>query len=92
MAEVGCLNDGNFQNLQVNSKIIHDKVKKNNKVIGIGETGLDFFYKHSDKKIKDYIHKSCSADPDISIKEILQTAADTNFKPPSIPSSVVDSQ
>jgi hypothetical protein len=46
-------------------------------------------YKHSDKKIKDYIHKSCSADLDISIKEILQTAADTNFDTEKIQKSKV---
>ena len=29
---------------------IIDKVSQNNKIIGIGETGLDFYYNHSDKK------------------------------------------
>ena len=33
----------------VNKKKIIEIVKKNNKIIGIGETGLDFFYKHSNK-------------------------------------------
>tara|TARA_Y100000590_G_scaffold135543_1_gene155047 strand:- start:9853 stop:10632 length:780 start_codon:yes stop_codon:yes gene_type:complete len=36
----------------VNSKFICDKIKKNNKIIGVGETGLDFYYNHSDKKIQ----------------------------------------
>ena len=27
-------------------------IKKNEKIIGIGETGLDFYYNHSDKKNK----------------------------------------
>lgn len=40
------------KNLKVNSKIIYEEVKKNNKVIGIGETGLDFFYENSEKKIQ----------------------------------------
>jgi len=33
----------------VSSKEIVDNVKSNNKIIGVGETGLDFFYNHSDK-------------------------------------------
>lgn len=40
----------NFQ--QVNSNFILNIKKKYNKIIGIGETGLDFFYNHSDKKIQ----------------------------------------
>ena len=35
---------------KVDSKFILNIKKNNNKVIGIGETGLDFFYNHSDKK------------------------------------------
>ncbi len=34
---------------QVHKKKIIETVKKNNKIIGVGETGLDFFYKHSNK-------------------------------------------
>ena len=33
----------------VSSKDIVYNVKSNNKIIGVGETGLDFFYNHSDK-------------------------------------------
>ena len=36
--------------LAINSKKIITKIKANNKIIGIGESGLDFFYNHSDKK------------------------------------------
>jgi len=36
-------------NDKVNSDIIIKEVKNNNKIIGIGETGLDFYYNHSDK-------------------------------------------
>ena len=36
----------------VDSKFILDLKKKYKKVIGIGETGLDFYYNHSDKKIQ----------------------------------------
>ena len=34
----------------VNKEIIIKKVNENKKMIGIGETGLDFFYNHSNKK------------------------------------------
>ncbi len=34
----------------VKCKDIIGKVSQNNKIIGIGETGLDFYYNHSDKK------------------------------------------
>jgi len=40
----------NFTN--INSKFISDLKKKNKKIIGIGETGLDYYYNHSDKKIQ----------------------------------------
>jgi|TARA_B110000881_G_C18567395_1_gene513489 TatD DNase family protein len=33
----------------INSKIILNRINSNKKIIGIGETGLDFFYEHSDK-------------------------------------------
>jgi TatD DNase family protein len=33
----------------IDTSIILDKLKKNKKIIGIGETGLDFFYNHSEK-------------------------------------------
>jgi TatD DNase family protein len=38
----------NHQN--INSKDIVKKTCRNKKIIGIGETGLDFYYNHSDKK------------------------------------------
>ena len=34
---------------KVSSDLIIKEVKNNEKIIGIGETGLDFFYIHSDK-------------------------------------------
>ena len=37
------------RNDKVNSDIIIKEVKNNSKIIGIGETGLDFYYNHSDK-------------------------------------------
>ena len=36
-------------NIVTKEEIINN-VKKNNKIIGIGESGLDFYYNHSDKK------------------------------------------
>ena len=40
----------NFKNL--NSVLIQDLQKKNKKIIGIGETGLDYYYNNSNKKIQ----------------------------------------
>ena len=37
---------------KVDSKFIFNLKRKYNKIIGIGETGLDFYYNHSDKKIQ----------------------------------------
>ena len=34
---------------EINSKLIIEKTKMNEKIIGIGETGLDFYYNHSEK-------------------------------------------
>ena len=34
----------------IKKKNINDKININKKIIGIGETGLDFYYNHSDKK------------------------------------------
>tara|TARA_Y100001935_G_C17262766_1_gene487414 strand:+ start:149 stop:907 length:759 start_codon:yes stop_codon:yes gene_type:complete len=38
------------KNNKVNSQIIIDEIKKNKKIIGVGETGLDFYYNHSEKE------------------------------------------
>ena len=37
------------KNDKVTSKLIIDTIKNNKRIIGIGETGLDFYYNHSDK-------------------------------------------
>ena len=37
------------KNDKITSDMIISVIKKNEKIIGIGETGLDFFYNHSDK-------------------------------------------
>ena len=40
----------NFEN--IDKKFILNLIKRNKKIIGIGETGLDYYYNHSDKKIQ----------------------------------------
>tara|TARA_B110001452_G_C15105435_1_gene385398 strand:- start:48 stop:809 length:762 start_codon:yes stop_codon:yes gene_type:complete len=37
------------ENDQINKETIIKEVKDNNRIIGIGETGLDFYYKHANK-------------------------------------------
>ena len=37
------------KNDKISSDLIIKEIKNNNKIIGIGETGLDFYYNHSDK-------------------------------------------
>ena len=34
---------------KINSDLIVNEIKNNDKIIGVGETGLDFYYNHSDK-------------------------------------------
>ncbi len=41
------------KNIEVNTDFILKVVNKNKKIIGIGESGLDFYYNHSDKKIQE---------------------------------------
>ena len=38
------------KNNKVTTKLIIDEINENKKIIGIGETGLDFYYNHSNKK------------------------------------------
>ena len=72
---------------KVNSKYLLDVKKKHKKVIGVGETGLDFYYNHSDKKIQkksfvEHIHAASelnipiivhSRNAEIDTYEILKT-------------------
>ena len=37
------------KNNKISTKMIVDEINDNSKIIGIGETGLDFYYNHSDK-------------------------------------------
>jgi len=38
------------KNNVVNSELIVNEIRNNNKIIGVGETGLDFYYNNSDKE------------------------------------------
>jgi len=40
------------ENNKVTKNVIIENIKKHPKIIGIGETGFDFYYNHSDKKIQ----------------------------------------
>ena len=59
---------------EIDAQFIIDSAKKNKKVIGIGETGLDFFYNHSDKKsqIKSFV-EHLNAASDLKIPVIVHT-------------------
>ena len=46
----------NYINIIKNNII--EKINVNKKIIGIGETGLDFYYNHSKRKIKSTVLKS----------------------------------
>ena len=56
------------KNKHVDLKFILNEKKKNKKIIGIGETGLDFYYNHSDKKTQK-----------ISFIEHIQAASQLNI-------------
>jgi len=56
------------KNDKVNSDTIIKEVKNNDKIIGIGETGLDFYYNHSDKD-----------DQIISFEEHIKASIDLNI-------------
>ena len=42
----------NYEPINIDSNFIINLVKLNKKIIGVGETGLDFFYTHSEKNIQ----------------------------------------
>ena len=48
----------------LNSNEIIEPIKKNKKIIGVGETGLDFYYNNSDKssQIKSFINHIDASD------------------------------
>ncbi len=64
---------------KVDYKFITNQASKNNKVIGIGETGLDFYYNHSDKKIqKKSFVEHLNAASDLNIPVIVHTRSAEN--------------
>ncbi len=67
----------------VNSDIIIKEVKDNQKIIGVGETGLDFFYNHSEKnhQIKSFEeHISASINLKIPLIVHSRNAEDETFE------------
>ncbi len=57
-------------NQNVDSKYIIKQIRENNKVVGVGETGLDFYYNHSDKPTqkKSFLnHINAASELDIPI-------------------------
>jgi TatD DNase family protein len=67
----------------VNSKYILELKKKFNKIIGIGETGLDFYYNHSDKKtqISSFVeHIHAASELDIPIIVHSRNAEEETYK------------
>ena len=68
---------------QVDQKTIIKSIKENDKIIGIGETGLDFFYNHSNKErqinsFKDHIEASIELNTPIIIHS--RNAEDETFE------------
>ena len=58
------------KNIDINSAYIKTLVNKSKKIIGIGETGLDFYYNHSDKNTQKKIfieHISAAAELNIPL-------------------------
>ena len=62
----------NYKNIDSNLIIKHKK--ENNKIIGIGETGLDYYYNHSEKNIqKDIFHEHIIAAKKLQIPLIVHS-------------------
>ncbi len=60
------------KNDKVKSNLIIKEIRNNQKIIGVGETGLDFYYNHSDKKdqfisLEEHIRASIELDIPIII-------------------------
>ncbi len=82
------------KNNKITSKLIIDEINKNKKIIGIGETGLDFFYNNSEREeqiesfkthIKASIHLNIpliihSRNAEIETFEVLNEFKDHNLK------------
>ncbi len=60
------------KNDKVSTQLIIDEINKNKKIIGIGETGLDFYYNFSDKKDQiESFEKHIKASIELSIPLII---------------------
>jgi TatD DNase family protein len=82
------------KNNKITSKLIIDEINKNKKIIGIGETGLDFFYNNSEREeqiesFKNHIEASIhlnipliihSRNAEIETFEVLNEFKDHNLK------------
>ena len=71
------------KNDRISSDLIINEIKNNKKIIGIGETGLDFYYNHSDKtdQIKSFKnHIKASIDLNIPLIIHSRNAEDETFK------------
>ena len=68
--------------LNIDKQFILDIFKNNNKIIGVGETGLDYYYNHSDKKIqrKSFIeHINASSELNIPVIVHSRNADDDTY-------------
>ncbi len=71
------------KNYKISSKLIVDEINNNDKIIGIGETGLDFYYNHSDRsqQITSFEnHIKASIDLNIPIIIHSRNAEDETFQ------------
>ncbi len=71
------------KNDKITPKLIIDEINNNEKIIGIGETGLDFYYNHSDKfdQITSFEHHiKASLDLDIPLIIHSRNAEDETFE------------
>ena len=67
----------------INKLKIIEKVKINNKIIGIGETGLDFFHNHSDKEDQTKLfeeHIEASIDTNLPLIVHSRKAEDLSYE------------
>ena len=67
----------NHRNLEVPA--ILEKIKSSNKIIGIGETGLDFYYNHSEKNDQiECFEKHIKASQELNLPLIIHTRSAEN--------------
>ena len=69
--------------INIDAKFITDLKNNYNKIIGIGETGLDFYYNHSDKKIQKKLfieHIQAASELDIPVIVHSRNAEDDTYE------------